>query len=113
MLKQKLYKFGISLAKGQEVLIKKAVGNTYERYLAIPDENRPIQLPVDRTDFTYKDEPDQYKIDTDRVSQYEGERIVDVVTLLEKPAKGAKKVLVYSPKLQANVLVYRNDLKII
>ncbi len=113
MLKQKLYKFGISLAKGQEVLIKKEVGKTYERYLAIPDESRPVQLGVDRKDFTYKDEPDQYKIDSDRVSQYEGERVVDTVTLLEEPKKGAKKVLVYSPKLQANVLVYRKDLKLI
>ena len=52
-----------------------------------------------------------FKIDSYRVSQYEGIRVVGTVTLLEKPKKGAKKILVYSPMLQANVLVYRNDLK--
>jgi len=51
------------------------------------------------------------KIDSDRVSQYEGTRVVDIVIPVEKPKKGAKKILVYSPMLQANVLVYRNDLK--
>jgi hypothetical protein len=52
----------------------------------------------------------KYHIDTDRVSQYEGERIVDDVYVLETPKKYAKKVLVHSPKLQATVLVYRKDL---
>lgn len=53
---------------------------------------------------------DIYKIDTDRVSQYEGERIVDTVTIIEPPKKYQKKVLVYSPKLRANVLVFKKDL---
>jgi hypothetical protein len=53
----------------------------------------------------------EYHIDTDRVSQYEGERIVDTVRLLEIPKKTDKRVLVYSPKLQANVLVFKSDLK--
>ena len=52
-----------------------------------------------------------YKIDSHRVSQYENERIVDTVTVIETPKKGAKKVLVHSPKLMANILVYRKDLK--
>lgn len=53
----------------------------------------------------------KYKIDSYRVSQYENERIVDTVTVVEVPEKNQKKVLVHSPKLQANVLVFRNELK--
>lgn len=53
----------------------------------------------------------KYKIDSYRVSQYENERVVDTVELLEVPSKNQKKVLVHSPKLRASVLVYRNDLK--
>jgi hypothetical protein len=53
----------------------------------------------------------QYKIDSYRVSQYEGERVSDLVTLLEDPKKYAKKALVYSPALRANILVYIKDLK--
>lgn len=56
-------------------------------------------------------ENDKYHIDTDRVSQYEGERVVDNVTIVEAPTKHQKKVLVHSPKLQANVLVFKTDLK--
>jgi hypothetical protein len=54
---------------------------------------------------------DKFRIDTYRVSQYENERVVDVVTVVEVPTKAQKKVLVYSPKLQANVLVFKSDLK--
>ena len=39
-------------------------------------------------------ENDKYHIDTDRVSQYEGERVVDNVTIVEAPTKHQKKVLV-------------------
>ncbi|HEY4755803.1 MAG TPA: hypothetical protein VIH28_07110 [Ignavibacteriaceae bacterium] len=53
----------------------------------------------------------EYAIDTYRVSQHEGTRIVDCVELIEEPKKYAKKALVYSSVLQANVLVFRNDLK--
>ena len=54
---------------------------------------------------------DKYNIDSYRVSQYEDERITDVVTIIEEPNLNDKKVLVYSPKLKANILVFRNDLK--
>jgi hypothetical protein len=54
-----------------------------------------------------------FKIDTDRVSQYKGERIVDNVRILVVPKKTDKKVLVYSPKLRSDVLVYKSDLKVI
>lgn len=54
----------------------------------------------------------QFRIDTDRVSQYEGTRIVDTVSILVVPKKKyAKKVLVHSPYLMANVLVWLKDLK--
>lgn len=54
---------------------------------------------------------DKLHIDSLRVSQYENERIVDDVVLLEKPKRNSKKVLVYSSKLRANILVFKNDLK--
>lgn len=52
-----------------------------------------------------------YHIDTYRVSQYEEMRVSDDVVVMETPKKNAKKVLVYSPYLMANVLVFINDLK--
>lgn len=52
-----------------------------------------------------------FKIDTYRVSQYTEKRVVDIVSVLEDPKKNAKKVLVYSPSLNADVLVFINDLK--
>lgn len=51
-----------------------------------------------------------YFIDTCDVIQYKGERIVDEVTIVKKPKKTDKTVLVHSPKLQANILVYKRDL---
>ena len=42
--------------------------------------------------------------------EFEGERLVDDVELIEQPLKTQKKVLVYSPKLKANILVYKNRL---
>lgn len=54
----------------------------------------------------------KYHVDSYRVAQYENERIVDIVTIIEPPKKYAKKVLCYSPKLMANILVYKNDLKV-
>ena len=113
MLKTKRYKFGFVLAKGEEVFIEKAGEGHYTGFLAKKEIDTLLHLGVNRSDFRYKDEPQMYRIDSDRVSQYEGERVVDTVTLLEEPKKGAKKALVYSPKLQANVLVYRKDLKLI
>ncbi len=113
MLKTKRYKFGFVLAKGQEVFVEEASAGHYTSHHARTEEETPIRFGVKREEFRYVDEPQLYKIDTDRVSQYEGERVVDTVTLLEEPKKGAKKALVYSPKLQANVLVYRKDLKLI
>jgi len=56
-------------------------------------------------------EGNTYNIDTYRVSQYEGERVVDMVTVLETPKKNDKRVLCHSPKLMANVLIYKSDLK--
>lgn len=50
----------------------------------------------------------KFKIDTDRVFQYKGQRIVDTVTLVQKDRNTS---LVYSPYLNANVRVYNNDLK--
>lgn len=113
MLKTKRYKFGFVLAKGEEVFVEEASAGHYTKFLAKKEEETPLQFGVHRTDFRYKDEPQTFRIDSDRVSQYEGERVVDTVTLVEEPKKGAKKALVYSPKLQANVLVYRKDLKLI
>lgn len=54
---------------------------------------------------------DRFYIDTYRVSQYEDMRVVDVVEIVEIPKKYAKKVLCYSKKLLANILVFRTDLK--
>lgn len=53
----------------------------------------------------------KYKIDSYRVSQYENERIVDIVEVVESPKKFQKKVLCFSPKLQANILVFATDMK--
>lgn len=116
MLKTKRYKFGFVLAKDEEVLIEEAPKGHSDGFYAKKsndEKDSPLRFGVKRTDFSYKDEPQMFRIDSDRVSQYEGERVVDTVTLVEEPKKGAKKVLVYSPKLQANVLVYRKDLKLI
>ena len=54
-----------------------------------------------------------YRIDTCRVSQYIGERIVDDVKVVKAPEKTDKRVLVYSPSLMANVLVSKSELKTI
>lgn len=72
------------------------LGNIQEN----PKINAQVLFPLDR-----------YHIDTDRVGQYEGMRIVDEVTIVERPKNTAKKVLVYSTKLKANVLVFINDLR--
>ena len=52
-----------------------------------------------------------YHLDSNRVKQYEETHVVDDVKVVEQPLKGAKTILVYSPSLLANVLVYRKDLK--
>lgn len=52
-----------------------------------------------------------YRLDSNRVKQYEETHVVDDVKVLEQPKKGAKTVLVHSPYLMANVLVHRKDLK--
>lgn len=49
----------------------------------------------------------QYRIDTD----FENARLVDTVTVVLTPAKVQKKVLVYSPRLRANILIKKKDLK--
>jgi hypothetical protein len=51
-----------------------------------------------------------YHIDCSNVKQYENERIVDDVTVIEVKPRSPL-VLVYSPKLRANVLVRRKELK--
>ena len=48
----------------------------------------------------------KYHIDTD----FENERLVDNVTILECPGKNQKKVLVHSPALRADILVSKKDL---
>lgn len=48
----------------------------------------------------------KYHIDVD----FEGERLVDDVVVLETPQKNEKKVLVHSPKLLADIRVNRNEL---
>ena len=65
--------------------------------------------------LTYKDikEDNVFHIDTNKVSQYEETRIVDNVTVVETPKKTDKKVLVYSPYLMSNVLVFKSDLNTI
>lgn len=54
---------------------------------------------------------DKFKIDSYRVSQYNNERVVSEVILLETPKKWAKKALVESMSLRANVLVWIKDLE--
>ena len=41
---------------------------------------------------------------------FEGMRLVDNVKLLEKVSAKKRKIIVYSPKLRANILVYKNRL---
>jgi hypothetical protein len=43
--------------------------------------------------------------------EFEGKRLVDNLIPLEPMGRKKKKVLVYSPKLRANILVYKNRLK--
>ena len=52
-----------------------------------------------------------YHIDTFRVIQYEEMRVVDNVTTIETPKKSDKRVLVYSPYLEASVLIPKSELK--
>lgn len=56
-------------------------------------------------------EGDKFKIDTNRVDQYEETRIVDMVTIEQVPQKYAKKVIVYLPSLRASHFVPINELK--
>lgn len=53
----------------------------------------------------------QAKVDSYNVKQYENERFVDIVELLEKPKN--KYVLCYSKKYRANVLIPKNELHIL
>ena len=53
------------------------------------------------------------KVDSYEVKQYENERFVDIVELLEKPKRNSKLVLCYSPKYRANVLIPRKELIIL
>jgi len=52
-----------------------------------------------------------FKVDSYNVKQYENERFVDIVTVVETPTKRQKTVLCYSPKYMANVLISKIDLK--
>lgn len=56
---------------------------------------------------------ERFYVDTYRVSQYEDMRVIDVVEIVEPPKKYAKKVLCYSKRLLANILVFIKDLKTI
>lgn len=42
--------------------------------------------------------------------EFEKERLVDILEALENSKKFAKKTLMYSPKLRANILVFNNRL---
>lgn len=53
-----------------------------------------------------------YHIDCNNVKQYENERIVDDVTVITVTPRSPL-VLVYSPKLRADILVRRKELKTI
>lgn len=54
---------------------------------------------------------ERFKIDSYQVSQYEGQRVVDAVEVLDPFHQTTKTVLVYSPLLKANVLVKKSELK--
>ena len=43
--------------------------------------------------------------------EFEGERLVDDVKIVSRTKKSSRKILVYSPKLRANILVYKNRLR--
>ena len=49
----------------------------------------------------------KFHIDVD----FEGERLVDDVTVFETPTKFQKKVLVESPRLRANIIIFKKELK--
>ena len=51
------------------------------------------------------------KLDSYTVKQYENERVVDNVEVLEDSSGRAKWVLVYSPNLSANILAHKSDLE--
>ena len=51
------------------------------------------------------------KLDSYSVKQYENERVVDNVEVLEDSSGRSKWVLVYSPHLSANILVNKADLE--
>lgn len=100
----------------------------HDEYIGVLREAHTIKYGSDKDDAPRHDNggilEDEYKkggqvkigtvfhIDTDRVNQYEGTRVVDDVRVAETPKKGAKKVLVFSPYLNATVLVDRSDLKV-
>lgn len=43
--------------------------------------------------------------------EFEGERLVDDVKLLENIKTKSKKILVYSPKLRSNIRIYKSKIK--
>lgn len=53
----------------------------------------------------------KFHIDSYEVKQYENKRVVDDVEVFDVFSGKTKYVLVYSPKLNANVLVKKTDLK--
>ena len=53
----------------------------------------------------------RFHIDTGDIPQYENERIVDDVEVVDTPKKYSKTILVYSKKLRANILVKKRELK--
>ena len=50
------------------------------------------------------------RIDCYNVKQYENERFVDVVNILENAKRNQRFVLCYSPKYRANVLIPEKEL---
>ena len=54
-----------------------------------------------------------YKVDSYLIKQYEGERFVDTVVVIETRKKFERTVLCYSSKYMANVLIPTGELKII
>ena len=43
--------------------------------------------------------------------EFKGERLADTFIALENSSRKSRKVLVYSPKLRANILIYKSRLR--
>lgn len=66
MLKTKRYKFGLSLAKGEEVLIKQFSDSAPDRFTAFRPDNLTLGLGVFAKDIKFIEEPEKENIGTQR-----------------------------------------------